>query len=83
MYICPSCVMVMAVKGAPDEWDFFNFAAYHMVRNLVGLHRQETQAAFARMFELVIAHEGKISETEITGELPAPQIILPSKRLAS
>lgn len=80
VYICPSCVMVMAVKPAPNEWDFFNFAAYHMVRNLVGMHRLETQAAMGRMFELVIEHEGKISEAEISRELPEPEIIVPSVR---
>jgi hypothetical protein len=79
VYICPSCVMVMAVKPSPAEWDFFNFAAYHMVRNLVGMHRIETQAAMGRMFELVIEHEGKVSQAEIMRELPEPQII-PSPR---
>jgi hypothetical protein len=80
VYICPSCVMVMAVKPAPSEWDFFNFAAYHMVRNLVGMHRLETQAAMGRMFELVIEHEGKISEAEISRELPEAEIIPPAAR---
>ena len=81
VYICPSCVMVMAVKPSPEEWDFFNFAAYHMVRNLVGMHRVETQQAFARMFELVIENEGRISEAEIAGALPEPEIIPPRRAL--
>lgn len=81
IYICPSCVMVMAVKPSPVEMDFFNFAAYHMIRNLVGMHRIETQEAFARMFELIIEHEGRISEAEIVRELPQPQILPPPKRL--
>lgn len=81
VYICPSCVMVMAVKPSPEEWDFFNFAAYHMVRNLVGMHRLETQAAFARMFELVIEREGRLTEAEIAGELPSPEIIPPPRAL--
>lgn len=81
MYICPSCVMVMAVKPQPEEWDFFNVNAYHMVRNLTGMHRLETQQAMARMFELVIEHEGLISDAEIIAELPAPEILLPMKRL--
>ena len=81
LYICPSCVMVMAVKPAPAEWDFFNLNAYHMVRNLTGMHRVETQEAMGRMFELVIEHEGIISEAEITRELPHPQVLPPSRSL--
>jgi len=81
IYICPACTMVMAVKPCPEEWDFFNVAAYHMVRNLVGMHRIETQAAFAHMFELVIAREGRISEAEIIAELAEPQILPPSRAL--
>jgi hypothetical protein len=80
MYICPSCVMVMAVKPSPEEWDFFNLSAYHMVRNLTGMHRVETQAAMGRMFELVIEREGQISEAEINANLPAAEI-LPPRRL--
>jgi len=80
-YICPSCVMVMAVKPSPEEWDFFNMNAYHMVRNLTGLHRPETQQAMGKMFELVIEHEGRISEAEIIRELPSPEILSPQKRL--
>jgi hypothetical protein len=81
VYICPSCVMVMAVKPSPSEMDFFNFAAYHMIRNLVGMHRVETQVAMGRMFELVIEHEGRISEAEIMEALPEPEILSPPKRL--
>lgn len=81
VYICPSCVMVMAIKPSPDEWDFFNFAAYHMVRNLVGMHRLETQTAFARMFELVIEREGQLSEQEIMAQLPEPEIFPPARAL--
>ena len=79
IYICPSCVMVMAVKPRPEEWDFFNFAAYHMVRNLTGMHRIETQNAMGRMFELVIEREGKISEAEIIAELPEPEVLRPAR----
>jgi len=82
LYICPSCVMVMAVKPSPEEWDFFNLNAYHMVRNLTGMHRPETQVAMGKMFELVIENEGMISAAEITRELPSPQIIPPPRRLA-
>lgn len=81
IYICPSCVMVMAVKPRPDEWDFFNLNAFHMVRNLTGMHRAETQEAMGRMFELVIEHEGHISEREIIGALPEAEILPPAKRL--
>ena len=81
LYICPSCVMVMAVKPQPEEWDFFNLNAYRMVRNLTGMHRIETQAAMGRMFELVIEREGIISEAEILRELPEPEIISPTRRL--
>ena len=80
MYICPSCVMVMAVKPSPEEWDFFNLSAYQMVRNLTGMHRIETQAAMGRMFELVIEHEGLITEKEITANLPQPEILPPAPK---
>lgn len=83
VYICPSCVMIMGIKPSPAEWDFFNFAAYHMVRNLVGMHRLETQAAFGRMFEMVIEREGRLSEAEIAHELPEPEIIPPHRALKS
>jgi hypothetical protein len=81
IYICPSCVMVMAVKPQPEEWDFFNLNAYHMVRNLTGMHRMETQEAMARMFELVIEREGRISDAEIVAELPEPEVLRPSRVL--
>jgi hypothetical protein len=81
LYICPSCVMVMAVKPSPEEWDFFNVNAYHMVRNLTGMHRVETQEAMGRMFELVIEREGQITEAEIIAELPGLEILPPAKRL--
>ena len=77
IYICPSCVMVMAVKPKPEEWDFFNLNAYQMVRNLTGMHRIETQQAMGRMFELVIEREGEISEAEIVAELPEIEVISP------
>jgi hypothetical protein len=80
IYVCPSCVMVLAVKFSPDERDFFNLAAYHMIRNLVGMHRLETQQAFAQIFELVIEREGQISEAEIMAALPEPEILLPEPR---
>jgi hypothetical protein len=83
LYICPSCVMVMAVKPAPEEWDFFDHSAYHMIRNLTGMHRVETQQAMARMFELVIEREGRISEAEIVAELPEPEIMPPHRALKS
>jgi hypothetical protein len=83
IYICPSCVMVMGIKSAPPEFDFFNHAAYHMIRNLVGTHRAEVQQAMGRMFELVIEHEGEISEKEIIAELPVAEILPPARRLAS
>lgn len=73
--------MVMGIKQGPPDGDFFNFAAYHMIRNLVGTHRPEVQEAMRRMFELVIEHEGEVSEKEITAELPAPQILPPARRL--
>jgi len=82
IYICPSCVMVMGIKSPPPEWDFFNHAAFHMIRNLVGAHRVQVQQAMGRMFELVIEHEGDVSEQEIVAELPEPEILLPAKRLA-
>lgn len=81
IYICPSCVMVMAVKPSPEEWDFFDHAAYHMIRNLTGMNRLETQQAMGRMFELVIEREGLISQAEIERELPEPEIILPTRAL--
>ena len=81
IYICPSCVMVMGIKSSPPELDFFNYAAYCMIRNLVGAHRIEVQQAMGRMFELVIEHEGKISESEIVAELPEPEILRPAKAL--
>src|SRR5579862_4080965 len=81
LYVCPSCVMVMAVKPQPEEWDFFNVNAYHMVRNLTGMHRVETQEAMGRMFELVIEHEGLISEAEIMAELPEPEVLPPHRAL--
>lgn len=83
LYICPSCVMVMAVKPKPDEWDFFNLNAYHMVRNLTGMHRADTQGAMGKMFALVIEREGRISEAEIRQSLPEPEILPPMRRLAA
>jgi hypothetical protein len=80
IYICPSCVMVMAVKPSPPEMDFFNLAAYHMIRNLVGMHRLETQQAFAQIFGMMIEREGQISQAEIMAALPEPEIIMPPER---
>lgn len=83
IYICPSCVLVMGIKQPPPEWDFFNFAAYHMIRNLVGAHRPEVQEALSRMFELVIEHEGEVSNAEIVAELPSSEVLPPLRRLKS
>jgi hypothetical protein len=33
------------------------------------------------MFELIIEHEGKVSEAEITAELPEPEFLPPPRRL--
>lgn len=81
IYFCPACVMVSAVHPGFPEWDVFNFAAHKMIRNLVGAFRPETQQALAKMFELVIEREGRISEAEITAALAEPEILPPARRL--
>lgn len=81
IYICPSCTMVLAIRPGPPEPDFFNFAAFEMISKLTGTQRPEVLAAFQEMFELVIEREGRISEIEFEHVLPAPEIILPSRRL--
>lgn len=80
LYICPECIAVMGAGQPPPDWDFFNLAAYEMVRNLLGLDRPETQEAFARFFELVIEREGKIQEAELLA-LAEPEVLAPTRRL--
>jgi hypothetical protein len=81
IYICPSCTMVLAIRPGPPEPDFFNFAAFQMISNLSGTHREEVRQAFKEMFELVIEREGHISEAEFAAALPEPEVLPPPRRL--
>jgi hypothetical protein len=81
IYICPSCTMVLAIRPGPPEPDFFNFAAFEMIAKLTGTQRPDVAAAFQQMFELIIEHEGRISDLELDNVLPEPEVLPPPRRL--
>jgi hypothetical protein len=81
IYICPACTMVLAIRPGPPEPDFFNFAAFEMIAKLTGTQRPDVAAAFQQMFELIIEHEGRISDLELDHVLPEPEVLPPPRRL--
>lgn len=80
IYCCPRCAVALSLKPPPEETDFYNLSAYQIMRILFGTDRPETQAAFSRIFELMIEREGQISEREIL-RLSEPEILPPSRML--
>ena len=81
IYICPACTMVLAIRPGPPEPDFFNFAAFEMIAKLTGTQRPDVHAAFQQMFEMIIEHEGRISDLELDNVLPEPEVLPPPRRL--
>lgn len=83
IYICPGCTMVLAIRPGPPDPDFFNCAAFEMISKLTGTQRPEVLDAFQQLFELIIEREGKLTDADLDLALPGPEIIPPTRRLAS
>jgi hypothetical protein len=78
---CHICSVIMAAKPSPPEDDFYNKAAYQVLRSLFGMDRPEVQQAFSRFFELLVEREGQVLESEVLTLLPEPEILSPVKTL--
>lgn len=78
---CHLCSVVMAAKPSPPTDDFYNVAAYQVLRGLFGMDRPEVQQAFSRFFELLVEREGQVLESEVITLLPDSDVLPPVKQL--